>query len=375
MKLYSSLIFILITCASLHAQEIENSNDKNYILDYDVFQNTDFGKVKTIVSGEIHRNSANQKVVFDLIKYLNTNHDVQYLGLELSYSAGLTINRCLEIGDTIHLKNMLTEMTWPAVFPTKEYQTFFIELSGWNQSHPERTPIKILGFDIDYHLMSSIEYLNYILEHFPHEQNESYKSKMDLVHDLESNLDDLKYITGAITTFLKNQSLPSESNAVSHPKHHVDFQIILENMLQCNETNADYVNGEWDKYRSKGIARDEHMYRNLVKLQSMLKIDKVYLHMGIYHLDSKKSVLSELKKDRDTNELLVLGFGYSNCEIAGKDEIIEIKKDGLRSYMKNSENDIAIFKAQQDEKMFKTIPYDNRFKILIRNQPASILNN
>lgn len=371
MRLAGFLLLMWILIPNSNAQNIDNVNgDGSHLtdIDFSVLDPNEIEQTQYIFSGEYHRNKASQQVVWQFLQHLNKHHDVNHFGLELSYAAGLSINNFLSSGDTLFLKKILTEYTWPAVFPTKEYYDFFISLREYNLSVDEDQRILVFGFDIDYHIACSINYLDTLLTKETHLGVEFSSTMKDFISKLNQNINHLDAVEKDIKRFLL-EHYPINNIAIDSAFRY-DSKMILENILQACETNAHYENGEWSAYKRKGIHRDRHMEINLNKLaDTKLNIsrNKIYIHAGLFHVEGKNSVLKFLHLD----QYVLLRFGYVNCQILGKTERIDIDHYKMNSSLLDNEINFKIYPLTKSKRSIKTVP--GLYEIIIRNQGASSL--
>lgn len=129
-----------------------NSNGEGFF----IFDSAFVGK-RVFFTGEDHRFvESNNAYTLAFLKYLNQQHGVRHLLLELGFTWGEVLNQYIQTGDSA-----LLEVMSKASYVS--YQKFFKNLYDFNKSLPDSQKITVTAIDITRDYAVSLHYLNHLI--------------------------------------------------------------------------------------------------------------------------------------------------------------------------------------------------------------------
>jgi hypothetical protein len=205
---------------------------------------------------ENHGYHANYKIALKLIKELKAKTDFTYMISESDLSEVKTINRFLETGDTLYLKNYINSFKSTFGWCHEKY-AYYKALYQFNQSCENK--LRFIGIDVAQDVEGNIKLISSIRSKYNLETNYSYD------HGKSFKLDstDIEYTKQLLQT--TDITFFSKEDAFIH-------NYCLNNALNFEKCMSDSI---WDQ------TRDSLMFENHQKLISFYGLEKEKM-VGIF---------------------------------------------------------------------------------------------
>lgn len=273
-------------------------------------------KNEIFLTGEIHNVSADTDLEMAFLKYFKEKVNFKYYLCEMPYSMSYFINLYLSTGDDAILKQAF-ELKYDT--STREMYQHWEDVYEYNSQLEEERRIRVIGVDIEQDIVSTYRFLTSLLpdEEVPKEiidsieliketndlLKRSFQNKYIAVENTKILLDDLK----------KNYALYDDF----FDEDMIYYKLVLESSLTYEEAKkkkGDYV--EWNN------ARDQGIYENFLKLDSVLPQGKYYGQWGLQHVFQSKEhgvmwFAAYLNSDESkyNGKVLSIAYNYLDCEI------------------------------------------------------------
>lgn len=264
--------------------------------------------------GEIHGIENNEKIDFEMLKYLQKKVGINYYLAEMGYSSAYFINQYLETGDEKYL-NLLFSDFEGTVGWTKEGYDSWKNIYSYNKNLPKNKKIKVVGIDLEHQYELGLMHMNSILP------KKSIPSSISPVIDELTKINKTKAFDPTIVKEFLLKLKQDMKNKPSIYKEYLgnklfDFQQITQNII--NDFEFSKIEEDW--YKSSNL-RDKMIYDNFDKIYNHLpKGSKFYGLWGRPHTYQKQrdninyvAALMNKKDSKVKNKVLSIAIYYKDC--------------------------------------------------------------
>lgn len=264
--------------------------------------------------GEIHGIENNEKIDFELLKYLQKKVGIKYYLGEMGYSSAYFINQYLTTGNEKYLNSLFDEFAGTVGW-TKEGYNFWQSLYEYNKQLPNDKKIKVVGIDLEHQYKLGIIHMNDILPKKPIPQ-----SVNSIINKLKSINRDRNFEPKIINGFLQRLKKDMNEKPLVYKRYlgnsFFDFQQISQNII--NDFEFSKIEGDW--YKSSNL-RDKLIFENFSKILSQVpKGSKFYGMWGRPHALQRESdkinyvaALMNKKDSKVRNKVLSIAIYYKDC--------------------------------------------------------------
>ena len=276
MKQYLLTLTIILLSINLYAQSKKEYLEKNR---FDLnsknfhFPQTNYN---IIGFGAYHGSAKTEDVEIKLIKSLTKSKSIKYYLPETDFSIAHYFNEFLKTGDTILLKDLVTQ------YGIRVHQERTIEVyNKWknlrkiNNQLPEKEKIQVVGIDLQVNYKYVSRHILEILDN-PENKLKAINQIQDMVKTDTTSyaLGDLSYATTILKKFVEDY----ETNKAKYENHIKDksaFNHIVKNLKISFLKNPE---------------RGKTIYENYLSLDSTydFKNNPQFLRMGFFHLEKSR---------------------------------------------------------------------------------------
>lgn len=243
--------------------------DNDNLSSFKVLDN-DIKKYEIFLTGENHAVAFNGDVRLKFLKYLNKNAGVNYCLAELSYSAGVLINKYLKTGDESILRSVYAEFNKTFAYDENEFETW-IKLYNYNKGLPPDKKITVIGIDIEFQKNTTRNCLEYLIK--DKKVPSSIADSINIIKNIGMSSTNVQNIRSAKTIYDDIQKKKSiYENFLG--ENYFDFEMTLRNMIDTSTDSND--------------KRENTLYKNFNLIYSHYPKGKYFGEFGGEHTYLKK---------------------------------------------------------------------------------------
>ncbi|MBL4934582.1 hypothetical protein JK636_02290 [Clostridium sp. YIM B02515] len=233
----------------------------------------DSNKYDILFTGEFHAIPGNETINLEMLKYLNKTDGVNYLICEMQYSVISKLNKYIQNGDEVLLKDAFNSVKQRnPKFAGDDYYKFWQELYEYNKSLPKDKKIQAFGIDVDF-----------IGDYTIKEMSGLIPSK-EPSKDISDKLTEFKKIADGKITDDKEainifKALNDDINS-----NKISYKAFFDNNFNDFKNNIDSMINTSKYAQIQDPNRDDLIYDNFMRIYSQNPKGKYYGQFGADHI-------------------------------------------------------------------------------------------
>lgn len=308
---------------------------------------------KIFLVGENHGVKANRYLRMKFLKYFKVKTNFKYYLCELPYSMTCFLNKYIETGDEIILKDIYEALKGTDAWNLDEYN-HWKDLYEYNKSFSNKDKIIAIGIDIEHQPKNAFKFFEYTLKN--KDISKLMKNYMDLIGDKDNDISDIE-----LGNFHSNMKEDLNKNEKLYRELLKDdffnLKLINDNLLSKIEV---YTSNNFN-----GV-RDKKMQENFLDIYTNLPKDKFYGQMGLSHIFQKPfpyenwfGAILNREGSNFQGKIISIAYAYKGCKYlyptTRKNYVssIDTLDDSIEEFKYFIDGKYTLFKLNKKESPFK----------------------